>query len=153
MEAAYVIKQIVSGVAYIHKQGFVHRDIKTENCLIRTDQSGVPISIAIADFGMAYYMGNRPENSIVTEKCGTPGYMAPEMLTRSGYGKAIDMWAIGVITYFILSGTTPFQRGAKAHMSGSAGFGQTMPEEALGLGMIPECGFPEELAEQLAQLV
>ncbi|KAJ2546506.1 Calcium/calmodulin-dependent protein kinase type I, partial [Coemansia sp. RSA 1878] len=110
-EAAYIIKQIVCGVSYMHARGYIHRDLKTENCLVRTDKFGAPESVAIADFGMTYYVANN--NNIVTNVCGTPGYMAPEMIQRSGHGKPVDMWAIGSMTYFALSGVNPFQRGPR----------------------------------------
>ncbi|KAJ1759379.1 Calcium/calmodulin-dependent protein kinase type I [Coemansia sp. RSA 2523] len=110
-EAAFIIKQIVCGVSYMHARGYIHRDLKTENCLVRTDKFGAPESVAIADFGMTYYVANN--NNIVTNVCGTPGYMAPEMIQRSGHGKPVDMWAIGSMTYFALSGVNPFQRGPR----------------------------------------
>ncbi|KAJ2714606.1 Calcium/calmodulin-dependent protein kinase type I, partial [Coemansia spiralis] len=112
-EAAHVVRQIVEGVAFLHANGIMHRDLKTENCLVRTDESGAPVSVAIADFGMAH---QAPEDGgrIVTNVCGTPGYMAPEMIQRLGHGKPVDMWAVGVIAYFALSGSNPFQRHNRA---------------------------------------
>ncbi|KAJ1739252.1 Calcium/calmodulin-dependent protein kinase type I [Coemansia sp. RSA 1821] len=109
MEAAYIVKQIVCGVKFLHEHNIMHRDLKTENCFVRNDEYGTPESIAIGDFGMAHFVPS-DDSRIVTNICGTPGYMAPEMLQRSGHGKPVDMWAVGVITYFVLSGTNPFQR-------------------------------------------
>ncbi|KAJ2849381.1 Calcium/calmodulin-dependent protein kinase type I [Coemansia brasiliensis] len=109
MEAAYIVKQIVCGVKFLHDHNIMHRDLKTENCFVRNDEFGTPESIAIGDFGMAHFVPD-DDSRIVTNICGTPGYMAPEMLQRSGHGKPVDMWAVGVITYFVLSGTNPFQR-------------------------------------------
>ncbi|KAJ2304944.1 Calcium/calmodulin-dependent protein kinase type I [Coemansia sp. RSA 2706] len=108
-EAAHVVKQIVRGVAFLHAHGVVHRDLKTENCFVRQDSPDGPLSIAIGDFGMAQLVAGN-DGRIVTNVCGTPGYMAPEMIQRTGHGRPIDMWAVGVITYFALSGTNPFDR-------------------------------------------
>ncbi|KAJ1727633.1 Calcium/calmodulin-dependent protein kinase type I, partial [Coemansia biformis] len=108
-EASHIVRQTVEGVAFLHAHGIMHRDLKTENCLVRTDASGAPTSVVIADFGMAHLV---PEGNsrVVTNVCGTPGYMAPEMIQRAGHGKPVDMWAVGVMTYFMLSGMNPFQR-------------------------------------------
>ncbi|KAJ2156456.1 Calcium/calmodulin-dependent protein kinase type I [Coemansia sp. RSA 552] len=108
-EAAHVMRQIVEGVCFLHAHGIVHRDLKTENCLVCTDEFGAPVSVAIADFGMAHFV---PDNGsrLLTNVCGTPGYMAPEMIQRSGHGKPVDMWAVGIMTYFALSGVNPFHQ-------------------------------------------
>ncbi|KAJ2449421.1 Calcium/calmodulin-dependent protein kinase type I [Coemansia sp. RSA 2336] len=109
MEAAYIVKQILCGVKFLHDNNIMHRDLKTENCFVRNDEHGTPESVAIGDFGMAHYVPTE-DSRIVTSICGTPGYMAPEMLQQSGHGKPVDMWAVGVIAFFVLSGTNPFQR-------------------------------------------
>ncbi|KAJ2613538.1 Calcium/calmodulin-dependent protein kinase type I [Coemansia sp. RSA 1804] len=108
--AASIVRQIVEGVDFLHSHGVVHRDLKTENCLVKDKGDGrTVVSVAIADFGMARVLapdGAQP----LTSLCGTPGYMAPEMIRRLGHGKPVDMWAVGVIAYFLLSGTNPFAR-------------------------------------------
>ncbi|ORX71895.1 Pkinase-domain-containing protein, partial [Linderina pennispora] len=110
-DAARIMRQIVSGVEFLHANGVVHRDLKTENCLFRT--SDRDSTVAITDFGLSRII-NSESNYALTTQCGTPGYMAPEVLQRCGHGRAVDMWAVGVITYFILSGATPFERASAA---------------------------------------
>ncbi|KAJ2559962.1 Calcium/calmodulin-dependent protein kinase type I [Coemansia sp. RSA 1933] len=113
-DAADIVRQITEGVAFLHAHGVVHRDLKTENCLVkrRDAAGGLQADVVIADFGMARALapdkksGTRPLKSL----CGTPGYMAPEMVRRLGHGMPVDMWAIGVIAYFVLSGSNPFAR-------------------------------------------
>ncbi|KAJ2613046.1 Calcium/calmodulin-dependent protein kinase type I [Coemansia sp. RSA 1365] len=125
-EAAHVMRQIVEGVAYLHDHGIMHRDIKPENCLVRTDEFGTPVSVAIGDFGMADY-APLPGCPLPNRLCGTVGYMAPEMILRIGHTKPVDMWAVGVTAYFMLSGTNPFPRvhtiaDAGPILKGSFGF-------------------------------
>ncbi|KAI9504789.1 Calcium/calmodulin-dependent protein kinase type I [Coemansia spiralis] len=108
-DAASIIRQIVQAVNFLHSHGIVHRDLKTENCLVKAKDS---TSVAIADFGMARILSPDTQNNtrLLTSLCGTPGYMAPEMILRLGHGKPVDMWAIGVITYFVLTSANPFHR-------------------------------------------
>ncbi|KAJ1796118.1 Calcium/calmodulin-dependent protein kinase type I [Coemansia sp. RSA 2399] len=112
-DAASIVRQIVEGVSFLHSHGIVHRDLKTENCLVKNKGTGeMEPTVAIADFGMARALALDDKNGTrpLTSLCGTPGYMAPEMVSRLGYGKPVDMWAIGVIAYFVLSGANPFTR-------------------------------------------
>jgi len=66
----------------------------------------------IADFGLSRVM-EEEKLHLLTEVCGTPGYMAPEIFKKSGHGKPVDIWAMGVITYFLLAGYTPFDRDSQ----------------------------------------
>ncbi|KAJ1718250.1 Calcium/calmodulin-dependent protein kinase type I, partial [Coemansia erecta] len=108
-EAACVklVRQLVEGVGGLHRSGVVHRDLKPENCLL--SDTG---DLVIADFGMARFLdedGSERQRRPLTSLCGTPGYMAPEMLLRLGHGAPVDMWAVGVIACFMLTGSNPFQ--------------------------------------------
>jgi len=85
----------------------VHRDLKPENLLFRTPEDNA--DLLIADFGLSRIM-DEEQFHVLTTTCGTPGYMAPEIFKKSGHGKPVDLWAIGVITYFLLCGYTPFDR-------------------------------------------
>ncbi|KAF9928192.1 hypothetical protein BGZ75_004487 [Mortierella antarctica] len=78
-----------------------------ENLLFKT--SAEDSRLLIADFGLSRIMDTEKLH-ILTTTCGTPGYMAPEIFQKSGHGKPVDMWALGVITYFLLCGYTPFDR-------------------------------------------
>ncbi|CAG8487736.1 2777_t:CDS:2 [Acaulospora morrowiae] len=106
-DAANLVKSITDAVAYLHDNGIVHRDLKPENLLFKTtDQSS---DLLIADFGLSRIIDSETFH-ILTTTCGTPGYMAPEILKKLGHGKPVDMWAIGVITYFLLCGYPPFDQ-------------------------------------------
>jgi serine/threonine protein kinase len=97
----------LSAVAYLHDHGIVHRDLKPENLLFRTPEDNA--DLLIADFGLSRIM-DEEQFHVLTTTCGTPGYMAPEIFKKTGHGKPVDVWAIGVITYFLLCGYTPFDR-------------------------------------------
>ncbi|ORZ38739.1 CAMK/CAMK1 protein kinase [Catenaria anguillulae PL171] len=106
-DAAQIVRTICDAVAYLHDKGIVHRDLKPENLLFRTEDEDS--DLLIADFGLARCLES-DSYPLLTTMCGTPGFMSPELLERRGYSKPVDMWAIGVITYFLLSGYTPFDR-------------------------------------------
>lgn len=108
-EAAVAIKCIASGIHYLHTQGIVHRDIKPEN-LIYKDSSN-DSQLKITDFGLAKSGGD--EKAFHTA-CGTPGYVAPEVLKNQDYGKEVDCWSMGVILYIILCGYPPFYHESTA---------------------------------------
>ncbi|KZV72584.1 Pkinase-domain-containing protein [Peniophora sp. CONT] len=106
-DAAALVRTIMKAVQYIHTSGIVHRDLKPENLLFRTPAEDA--DIMIADFGLSRVMEEDRFHAL-TEICGTPGYMAPEIFKKTGHGKPVDVWAMGVITYFLLAGYTPFDR-------------------------------------------
>ncbi|KAH8833752.1 kinase-like domain-containing protein [Flagelloscypha sp. PMI_526] len=106
-DASNLIRTIFAAVKHIHDSGIVHRDLKPENLLFRTKAEDA--DIMIADFGLSRVM-EEEKLSLLTEICGTPGYMAPEIFRKTGHSKPVDVWAMGVITYFLLAGYTPFDR-------------------------------------------
>lgn len=110
-DAANIIRSIVSGVAYLHSHGIVHRDLKPENLLFHTPEEDS--DLLIADFGLSRII-DEEKFRMLTTTCGTPAYMAPEIFQKSGHGKPVDVWAIGVICYFLLCGYTPFDRDSSA---------------------------------------
>mmetsp|Transcript_14633 Transcript_14633/g.37275 ORF Transcript_14633/g.37275 Transcript_14633/m.37275 type:complete len:342 (-) Transcript_14633:188-1213(-) len=101
-DASNVIRQLVSAVEYLHANGIAHRDLKPEN-LLSADVDGKEI-IKIADFGFSKNFG---EEKLMTS-CGSPGYVAPEVLTCESYDNSVDMWSVGVIMYILLCGSPPF---------------------------------------------
>jgi serine/threonine protein kinase len=107
-EAAHLIRQVISAVAYLHDHGIVHRDLKAENLLFRTPADDS--DLVIADFALSRVLTEDDNDELLTTTCGTPAYMAPEIFQKTGHGKPVDMWAVGVITYFLLCGYTPFDR-------------------------------------------
>ncbi|PKS11208.1 hypothetical protein jhhlp_002969 [Lomentospora prolificans] len=106
-DAAELIRATLSAIAYLHDHGIVHRDLKPENLLFRTPEDNA--ELLIADFGLSRIM-DEEQFHVLTTTCGTPGYMAPEIFKKTGHGKPVDIWALGVITYFLLCGYTPFDR-------------------------------------------
>ena len=111
-DAAEVSREVLLAVAHMHARGIVHRDLKPENLLYISNDENTPEykHIKVADFGLARHQG--PTNPMRTT-CGTPGYVAPEVLDPrlwgpSGYGPAIDVWSIGVVLYILLCGFPPF---------------------------------------------
>jgi len=84
--------------------GILHRDIKPENLLFPTKERDLN-NIKLSDFGLAIIL---EDNLMASTTCGTPGYVAPEILTSEKCGKKCDFWSIGVLTFVLLSGTEPF---------------------------------------------
>ncbi|KAG5282668.1 hypothetical protein AALO_G00058540 [Alosa alosa] len=101
-DASHVIKQVLEAVSYLHNNGIVHRDLKPENLLYYSADENS--KIMISDFGLS----KMEDNGIMSTACGTPGYVAPEVLAQKPYSKAVDCWSIGVITYILLCGYPPF---------------------------------------------
>ncbi|XP_059571963.1 calcium/calmodulin-dependent protein kinase type 1 isoform X1 [Alligator mississippiensis] len=102
-DASQLIRQILDAVKYLHDMGIVHRDLKPENLLYYSlDEDS---KIMISDFGLSKIEGS---GSVMSTACGTPGYVAPEVLAQKPYSKAVDCWSIGVIAYILLCGYPPF---------------------------------------------
>lgn len=101
-DASHLMKQLLEGVRYLHSMHIVHRDLKPENLLYQDESEDS--KILITDFGLAKLLSDGPMNTA----CGTPGYVAPEVLHQAVYGTPVDCWAIGVITYILLCGYPPF---------------------------------------------
>lgn len=101
-DASDLIRQVLEAVNYMHEQGVVHRDLKPENLLYYSPEEDS--KIMISDFGLS----KMEDSGIMATACGTPGYVAPEVLAQKPYGKAVDVWSIGVISYILLCGYPPF---------------------------------------------
>jgi MAP/microtubule affinity-regulating kinase len=100
--AKFIFKQIVLSLQYIHSHNIVHRDIKLDNILIDLDNN-----IKICDFGVSKIV---KKGEPMMEQCGTPAYIAPEILLNKGYeGFGVDIWSAGVVLYAMLGGTVPFK--------------------------------------------
>ncbi|XP_049849978.1 myosin light chain kinase A-like [Schistocerca gregaria] len=100
-QARYIMEQLLSAMCYIHEMGIVHRDLKPENLLLLNDKEDV---IKIADFGLSKIY----KEDVMSTACGTPGYVAPEILQCESYDEKIDVWSAGVIMYILLCGYPPF---------------------------------------------
>lgn len=98
--------QILQALKYLHDRNIVHRDLKPDN-LVLTSRSD-DISVKLIDFGFATEL---TEGGELTTFCGTPNYLAPEMLSpQPRYGKQVDMWSFGVILFILLGGYPPFYK-------------------------------------------
>lgn len=102
-DAASLIRKLTEALAYLHDLGIAHRDLKPENLLLKSNDEDTEIKLA--DFGLSKIMG---QDAMMQTACGTPGYVAPEILQAKGYGIEVDMWSVGVITYILLCGFPPF---------------------------------------------
>ena len=102
-EVAKIIKEIICAVYYLHNMDppIIHRDIKPENVLI--DKNGVA---KLTDFGWSNYVDS---NEIRRTYCGTPVYLAPEMIKEIGHDEHLDIWCIGVLLFELLTGNVPFK--------------------------------------------
>ncbi|CCE62607.1 hypothetical protein TPHA_0C04570 [Tetrapisispora phaffii CBS 4417] len=118
-ETKALFKQILSGLKYLHGKNIIHRDIKPENILLNVrrrqspdeiqtgpwDDDEIDIQVKIADFGLAKFTG---EMQFTNTLCGTPSYVAPEILTKQGHSSKVDVWSAGVLLYVCLCGFPPF---------------------------------------------
>ncbi|XP_072378705.1 serine/threonine-protein kinase polo [Diabrotica undecimpunctata] len=101
-ETRFYMKQILSGVQYLHQARIIHRDLKLGNLFLNDN-----LIVKIGDFGLAAkieYEGERKKTL-----CGTPNYIAPEILTKKGHSFEVDIWSIGCIMYTLLIGKPPFE--------------------------------------------
>jgi len=102
-EAAELIEVCMNCLKYLHEQGIVHRDLKPENLIYLDPSDGALLKIT--DFGLAKM---KPPGEKMTTACGTPGYVAPEVLKNEPYTNQVDIWSMGVILYILLCGFPPF---------------------------------------------
>ena len=102
-EARDTCKIVLEAVCHCHNHSVAHRDLKPENLLLLSEDDDS--TVKIADFGFAKRV--KKPNSLTTQ-CGTPGYVAPEILEGKPYDERADMWSVGVILYILLGGYPPF---------------------------------------------
>ena len=104
MKAAFIIKQVLLAINYMHQKNITHRDLKPENILLE-HQDKDRLEIKISDFGFSCFFDPKDGLDLVL---GSPLYMAPEIIKGQKYNEKVDIWSIGVITYMLLSGRNPF---------------------------------------------
>lgn len=101
-EVRYYLKQIISGLKYLHHKGILHRDLKLGNFFINDG-----MELKVGDFGLATRL--EPTEQRKKTICGTPNYLAPEVLHRQGHGPESDVWSLGCVMYTLLCGNPPFE--------------------------------------------
>jgi serine/threonine protein kinase len=101
-DAKFIFKQIVYGLAHIHCRSVIHRDIKLDNILLDCEKG-----VKICDFGVSKII---KKGQVIQEQCGTPAYLAPEIIIDKGYeGYFVDLWSLGILLFAIICGTVPFK--------------------------------------------
>lgn len=98
-------QQLISAVDYCHSRGVSHRDLKPENLLLDENEN-----LKVSDFGLSALAESKRQDGLLHTTCGTPAYVAPEVINRKGYdGAKADIWSCGVILYVLLAGYLPFR--------------------------------------------
>lgn len=103
--ARVYFQQLISAIDFCHSRGVYHRDLKPENLLL--DDEG---NLKVTDFGLSAFTEHLKQDGLLHTTCGTPAYVAPEVIGKKGYdGAKADIWSCGVILYVLLAGFLPFQ--------------------------------------------
>merc|ERR1719473_480421 len=103
-DATGTVYKLLDALKFMHDKGIAHRDLKPENMLMTG--KGPDAVCKITDFGLGKFFDQQTE--LMKTPCGTPGYIAPEVLHMKGYDKQCDVWSLGVIVYILLCGFPPF---------------------------------------------
>ena len=111
-KAKFYIMELVLALESLHKNNMVYRDLKPENILL--DAKG---HVKLTDFGLSKILENEEDKAFTI--CGTPQYLAPEVIKKKGYDKAVDWWSLGCVMFEMLTGKIPFpiKRGVKLNMT------------------------------------
>ncbi|XP_069763816.1 serine/threonine-protein kinase 33-like [Narcine bancroftii] len=113
-ETKHIISSLASAIFYLHKNDIIHRDLKLENILVKsndnTDDKELKLNIKVIDFGLSVLKDGAGvgSESMLQDTCGTPLYMAPEIISNYDYSQQCDLWSIGVVMYTLLCGQAPF---------------------------------------------
>ena len=130
--AKIIFKQLIQALQYIHSNGIVHRDIKPDNILLDLDNT-----IKICDFGVSKII---PEGQLIQDSCGTPAFVAPEILLEYPYDPyPTDIWSSGVVLYAMTTGFFPFR-----------GVNETQLHESILSGDFPR---PKDVSNELNDLL
>ncbi|XP_063715748.1 protein kinase C-like isoform X2 [Symsagittifera roscoffensis] len=131
-ETVFYIAEVTAAILYLHEKRIIYRDLKPDNVML--DVEG---HVKITDFGMC--KDNMSSDDVTRTFCGTPDYMAPEIVRRDSYGRLVDWWAMGVMAYEMLVGVTPFEGEDEEELSYSI---QHQP-----------ISFPKNITNEASQLI
>ncbi|XP_033149443.1 cGMP-dependent protein kinase, isozyme 1 [Drosophila busckii] len=131
--AQFIIGCVIQAFEYLHSRGIIYRDLKPENLML--DERGY---VKLVDFGFAKYIGNSAKTWTF---CGTPEYVAPEIILNKGHDRAVDYWALGILIHELLNGTPPFSASDPM---------QTYNIILKGIDMI---SFPKHISRWAVQLI
>ncbi|XP_076828935.1 serine/threonine-protein kinase PLK3 [Brachyhypopomus gauderio] len=101
-EVRYYLRQVISGLKYLHNKGILHRDLKLGNIFVNEN-----MELRLGDFGLAAKLETVEQRKKTI--CGTPNYLSPEVLNRQGHGTESDVWSLGCVMYTLLCGNPPFE--------------------------------------------
>ena len=109
IKAAKLMRNVLNGLKFLHSINIMHRDIKPENILFRSEVFDNETQVVLADFGLATY---KNEQRYIYSRCGTPGFVAPEIITTNDpdahYDVKCDLYSVGVTLYYILTANLPY---------------------------------------------
>ncbi|XP_075913423.1 uncharacterized protein LOC116957677 isoform X2 [Petromyzon marinus] len=123
-----VVRDVTSAIAYLHQHDIVHRDLKLENILVKAGgvdgANEMRFDVRVTDFGLSVEVGGVGSEALLQATCGTPLYMAPEVLLDHDYSQQCDLWSIGVIAFTLLCGDAPFKGDSREELCHSVCLGQ-----------------------------
>lgn len=138
-EASFILRKMLDALAYLHAVGLIHRDLKPENIMVILDEGGAAraTNIKIIDFGFAAYLEDLTEDM---NACGTLNYVAPEIYQSQKYSFVSDVFAVGVILYFMIRGELPFNSDVQDILIGNIVNGDyKIDEDDHFLNISPDC--------------